>query len=313
MCNQGDKNAGSSTGLMAPHKVIDVVQEEFYKVNLTLDNNFRLSPPDKTTNFTTAGMQWFKNRFNNPDGTRCGSRQSCLRTNDLSLIGDGTHLTYFEMLGNFSFGNNDYEQSVELWHNIVSQLKIPVTYVTVHPSQKYHKRVWERLHYPIKEDESCVWSDGNIGGYCCEMFVNDLEIGNLVNTSGVSTDVGFGFERLVQVYENQTNIHDTTLFDCSLPPFVRDHVRALNALYLNGIKPGASGPNYSAKLILRRVLSHLDPKCYKFGHWLEQEKLISEDGKYRAKKHFNRYGIKDYDFVKATFGLTAEEYEEVLS
>jgi len=77
-------------------------------------------------------MQRVKPRFSNPDNTKYGSLQSCIRTNDLELIGDGSHLTYFEMLGNFSFGRGDYEESVELWDSILKDLNIPVDYLKYH-------------------------------------------------------------------------------------------------------------------------------------------------------------------------------------
>ena len=65
-------------------------------------------------------MQQVKERFLHLDQSKYGSLQSCVRTNDLELVGDGIHLTYFEMLGNFSFGGNDYDLSVELWHSFLT-------------------------------------------------------------------------------------------------------------------------------------------------------------------------------------------------
>ena len=47
-------------------------------------------------------------RLRSPDGSAYGSLQCCVRTNDLDLVGDGTHLTSFGMLGNFSFNGPEY-------------------------------------------------------------------------------------------------------------------------------------------------------------------------------------------------------------
>jgi alanyl-tRNA synthetase len=183
-------------------------------------------------------MQVVKPKFSKPDNSHYSSLQSCLRTIDLDLVGDGTHLTYFEMIGSFSFGNNDYASSAQMWHNIVTELKIPVTHVTVHPTQKHHEQIWSNLGYMVQPDEGCTWSDGEIGGFCCELFVKDLEIGNLVNPLEHSVDVGFGLERLVQVIEGKNRVDETSLFNQNWHPIVRDHVRSVTHLLQHQIVPG---------------------------------------------------------------------------
>ena len=70
-----------------------------------------LIPDDVSVLLTTAGMQQFKkyytgelNALREFGSQRTASIQKCFRTTDIEEVGDRTHLTFFEMLGNFSFG-----------------------------------------------------------------------------------------------------------------------------------------------------------------------------------------------------------------
>ena len=66
---------------------------------------------DQSVLFTTAGMQQFKQYFTGEKKSQDDFEtknivtiQKCIRTGDIDEVGDDTHLTFFEMLGNFSFG-----------------------------------------------------------------------------------------------------------------------------------------------------------------------------------------------------------------
>jgi alanyl-tRNA synthetase len=176
-------------------RILEVVVSIFNDYDFPFNEDRSVIPnqDDQSTLFVCSGMQRFKSRFTAQDKGRLSSLQSCIRTNDIDLVGDGSHLTHFQMLGNFSFGNNDYEKSCEMWRSIDQQILLGISNIHVHPSSP-HKLIWEKMGYPTIEDVDCVWSDGTIGGYCSEMYRGNLEIGNLVNTLGHSTDVGFGWE-----------------------------------------------------------------------------------------------------------------------
>lgn len=255
-------------------------------------------------------MQPVKHRFHEPDGSRYGSLQSCVRTDDIDLVGDGSHLTYFEMLGNFSFGGDDYNHSIELWHSILTDLGISGTHVRVHSSQEGHRRLWERLGYLVKLDDECVWSDGQIGGYCCEVFVGELEIGNLVNPLGHSTDVGFGWERLIQVVEQKNRVDETSLFDGRLHPVVSDHCRTISVMRENGIEPGNKGRNYVCRRLLRRVLRLLDgSEQFDFDDWLQSERELREKSIRQGRRLWRKHKHQPPQFWWETLGIMPDEIE----
>ena len=274
------------------------------------ETKFNIIPDDSSTLFICSGMQNYKQKFINPDGKQLSTLQSCIRTNDLDLVGDGTHLTYFQMLGNFSFNGPDYEYSIELWDAILQDLNIKNDCVIhYHPSRKDHKLLWNKRNYNCIPDEECTWTDGNIGGNCCEVYINDLEIGNLVNTLNHSTDVGFGFERILMILENKQKVHDTSLFNTNLEPVQRDFVRSIDCFYKNNIPPGNKGRNYVCRKLIRRILP-IKPE-YEWNEWIRQENELKNKCLQVGKKLWRRHKDKSPKWWWESCGILETEIKEL--
>ena len=149
-----------------------------------------LVPDDDTLLFTNAGMVQFKGIFTGqepiPEPPRATSSQTCIRAggkhNDLDNVGyTARHHTFFEMLGNFSFGDYFKKEAISYaWEFITSKeyLNLPVEklWVTVHDSDDEAYEIWKEH---ISEDrimrfgdKDNFWQMGDTGpcGPCSEIF-----------------------------------------------------------------------------------------------------------------------------------------------
>ncbi len=144
---------------------------------------------DPTLLFTNAGMVPFKDVFLGTDKrnyTRATSAQRCLRAggkhNDLENVGyTARHHTFFEMLGNFSFGDYFKTEAIEFaWHFLTQELQLPAEklWVTVFEEDDEAYDIWAK-HIGVPEDrisrigvKDNFWSMGDTGpcGPCSEVF-----------------------------------------------------------------------------------------------------------------------------------------------
>ena len=147
-----------------------------------------LIPHDPTVLFTVAGMVPFKPYFLGEEPApwpRATSVQKCVRAggkhNDLDEIGRTTrHLTFFEMLGNFSFGDYFKERAIPLaWEFVTEHLALDPErlWVTVHLSDDEAAAIWtDQVGVPPERvqrlDEDNFWRMGDVGpcGPCSEIF-----------------------------------------------------------------------------------------------------------------------------------------------
>ena len=179
-------------------------------IDFKIDGNIKSY--DETTLFCPAGMQQFKSFFKdeNHKGT-ISNIQSCLRLNDIDEIGDGTHLLYFNMIGFFSFRDWSVTQAIDYWMGFLKRIGITPDYITIHPDKPEWSKFYDKYGVEVRLDEECVWSDGEIGGYCTEFYKDDIEIGNIVNPLDTCIDVGFGLERIEMVLNNTPKSKEDTL------------------------------------------------------------------------------------------------------
>jgi alanyl-tRNA synthetase len=114
-------------------------------------NSSSLIPRDPTVLLTTAGMQQMIPFFlgqETPPAKRLTTAQKCFRTTDINEVGDDSHLTFFEMLGNFSVGDYFKREAIEFaWELLTQVYGIPAErlYPTVHEDDAESPGYWQAV------------------------------------------------------------------------------------------------------------------------------------------------------------------------
>ncbi len=257
-----------------------------------------LIPDDPSVLLTTAGMQQFKKYYTGEaDPMRdFGSRnmasiQKSFRTSDIDEVGDESHLTFFEMLGNFSFGGYFKEEAIRYAYDFFKELNLPIEYVTVFagdhstssrqvPPDRESETIWRKLGIPgirRKGRADNFWGPTGTEGPCgptTEVYTRDTEIWNIVfneyycrpdktleplKQNGV--DTGMGLERLAMVLQDKSNIFETDLFlplVALLPDGLPVRAKRIIADHIRAIAfllaDGLRPSNKEAGYVLRRLM-----------------------------------------------------------
>jgi len=310
---------------------------------------------DPTVLFTTAGMQQFKRFYKFPDeapSARITTCQKCVRTGDIDQVGDESHLTFFEMLGNFSFGFKTtnhrqpttdqiasyYKEEAILWawEFLTEELEIDPKriFATYFEGEEGVGEDVESLEI-LKKIEGLeeirpqgfgenFWSlgtEGSPGGPTVEFYVyperpvvsevepsrgvddspsealakDGVEVWNLVFNEYVlkgdkyesselkGVDTGLGFERLVAVMQEKSDVYQTDLFESIIKKIeelsdleygvksdikyeecwvnvrkdmrvVADHVKSAVFMIVDGVIPSNKGQGYILRRLIRRAV-----------------------------------------------------------
>ena len=211
-----------------------------------------LIPNDPTLLFTVAGMVPWKGILQGTEpafAPRVADVQKCIRAggkhNDLDEVGfDGRHHTFFEMLGNWSFGDYFKAGAIEMsWDLLTNVLKLDPARlrVTTHISDDESTEIWRKVagKDAIRlGDKDNWWSAGDTGpcGPCTEIFYdfgddieneddrwveiwNDVFMqfdrdanGNLTPLPKQNVDTGAGLERWAALLQGKVDNYDTDLF-----------------------------------------------------------------------------------------------------
>lgn len=230
---------------------LNFFKEKDHKI---IETSSLIPKADKTLLFTSAGMVQFKPLWagENPlEYTRATSIQKCLRLSDLDEVGKTYwHDTFFEMLGNFSFGDYFKKEAIQwAWEFLVDILKVnpEKLYISVYPDDDESYNLWKDIigispdriiRHPDNfwepaggfgacgPDTEIFYDLGSEFGECkfdaeCKRYI---EFWNLVfpqfNQKGDErlplknrgVDTGMGLERLAMIIQDKPSIFETDLF-----------------------------------------------------------------------------------------------------
>ncbi len=258
-----------------------------------------LLPKDPSVLFTTAGMQQFKPYYlgeESPHGPNVASCQKCFRTSDIDEVGDENHLTFLEMLGNFSFGGYFKEEAINLAYNFLFKalkLSKEKAVITVFegdkeiPFDEESALIWKKLGIADNQIKKCKKADNFWGptgkegpcGPTTEVHFDKTEVWNIVfneyyqDEKGKLTllkqkgvDTGMGLERLAMVVQGKNSVFETDLFEPIISSviggneksrrIIADHIKGAVFLISEGILPSNIERGYVLRRILRRAIRY---------------------------------------------------------
>ena len=303
---------------------------------------------DPTLLFTNAGMNQFKDAFlgrERRDYARATSSQKCMRVsgkhNDLDNVGPSLrHHTFFEMLGNFSFGDYFKHDAIAFaWTLLTEVWKIPPARLIVSIFKGEHGiprdddayDIWRTLLpanriLELGTDDN-FWQMGDTGpcGRCSEIYYvrgegSDPEIeiwnnvfmefdrsadGTLTPLPAPSIDTGMGLERITAVLQQKTSNYDTDLFTPLLARIGE----------LSGVRYGTA---QEADISMRVVADHIRATTFLIGDGMipsnEFRGYVLRKIMRRAMRHGKHLGMTEpflHRLVDVLIGEMGDAYPEL--
>lgn len=320
-----------------------------------------LLPDDPSVLLTTAGMQQFKPYYTGKadplssphhelGGKLLGAKnavsiQKCFRTSDIDEVGDERHLTFFEMMGNFSFGGYFKEEAIRYAKEFLDSIGVKIDYVTVfegdsskgisHDTES--ERIWNSYGFSrevgnlrLMGRDDNFWGPTGSEGPCgptTEIYAGGIEIWNIVfneyyshkegtleklKTPGV--DTGMGLERLAMVSQGKTNIFETDLFSPifeKLSKKLPERIKRIIADHARAITfliaDGVRPSNKEQGYVLRRLLRRIITYAYQEDIQTPPEKIL--ETVVNACKIIRDYQDLDFAVIKEVY---AAEYAKFI-
>lgn len=242
---------------------------------------------DPTVLFTTAGMHPLVPYLigeKHPAGKRLVNSQKCIRTGDIDEVGDAWHITYFNMLGNWSLGDYWKQEAIEWALEFLEDLGINKKELEITcfagdedaPKDEEAANIWKslgikKIKFLGKKDN--WWGPAGETGPCgpdTEIFWKGVEIWNLVfmeynrtkhgkyiNLKQRNVDTGMGLERMTALLNNKKSIYPEKI-KTKEDRIIYDHTRASIEIIKDGVSPTNSERGYVLRKLIRRALQYTD-------------------------------------------------------
>jgi len=254
---------------------------------------------DPTALFISSGMHPLVPYLlgeKHPMGKRLVGVQKCIRTVDIDQVGDDVHLTYFEMLGNWSLGDYWKEDAIKWSYEFLTD-ELSLDNISVScfsgdkdvPKDEESAKIWKSLgvsdiKFFGRKDN--WWGPAGKTGPCgpdTEMFYNNVEIWNDVfmeyNMTGdgkyipleqKNVDTGMGVERTVAVLNGFKSVFDVeplksivskvkelgSVEDVKAERIIADHIRAACFILADGVVPSNLEQGYVLRRLIRRAIRY---------------------------------------------------------